>query len=910
MGWAVARGVELQSTCPPRPKKASTLGREIAVTLNTYNLFGMPTKTAYQYDITIVSQNPAKGTTATDPPKRGLVKKIWESKAVKQELGDGHMWLHDGNKLAWSSFKLPRPEHRIQVDLDQEEGRANVKKGKENRHKIFVRFTKDVDFSGLQAFFEGQAPWSEACIDTINFFDHAMRENPSHRYTQIKKNFFQRGEKRFALGKGIEAFKGVFSSIRPSLFANGVRGLSVNVDVANGTFWIAQDLGKALLDAFGCSQVAQLQQKFAQAKAGKEGFDGSLFRRDLKRFSKLHVVDTHRSEVGQWCIDKFIAQDCTEKKFQLGDKNGEKGEWITIFDYFKKTYNITCTRGIPLVKMTKGKETYLPVDVLRIEANQRYNSKLDEGQTSNMIKFAVTYPKERWAAVEAGVKLLDWQNDPYLAHYNVKINPHPVEVKARLLPCPDVTMTGGSIKAGAGPAKGRWRIDKMKFLTPNTQPLRSWGICVIGGPRSLPPDAAKKFAQLLITTYKGHGGKFGQGGEDPWIGPGNLAQGGEMINSVWQATGNKFTARPQLLVFIVNDKNIDVYRRIKKSCDCRFGVVSQVLQSAQCVKLDSQYASNVCMKINAKLGGSTSRATGTALARVNPKFATTSMMCVGADVSHPAPGSGSSEAASFAAITVSQDSHFARYTAECNTNGRRLEMITTQNIDTHFKNQAKTWIMNCGKGNPPKRILYVRDGVSEGQYQYVLEQEVKDMKAVMKEVAPGSDCKFTVVIAGKRHHIRFFPKAGTGDQRTGNAMPGTLVENGCTHPFEWDFYLCAHAAIKGTARPIHYQVILNEGDFGGEELQQFIFEQSFQYARSTTPVSLFPAVYYAHLAADRARAHENTTPVSSGKKGDKKGEDGKTETSGSSNTGKPSTEVNPLVPLNISGGIQNVMWFI
>ncbi|KAF2804205.1 uncharacterized protein BDZ99DRAFT_525797 [Mytilinidion resinicola] len=31
----------------------------------------------------------------------------------------------------------------------------------------------------------------------------------------------------------------------------------------------------------------------------------------------------------------------------------------------------------------------------------------------------------------------------------------------------------------------------------------------------------------------------------------------------------RFTARPQILVFIVNDKNIDVYRRIKKSCDGR-----------------------------------------------------------------------------------------------------------------------------------------------------------------------------------------------------------------------------------------------------------------------------------------------------------------------------------------------------
>jgi hypothetical protein len=37
--------------------------------------------------------------------------------------------------------------------------------------------------------------------------------------------------------------------------------------------------------------------------------------------------------------------------------------------------------------------------------------------------------------------------------------------------------------------------------------------------------------------------------------------------------------RPMFMIFIVNDRNVDVYRRIKKSCDVRFGVVSQVLQS-------------------------------------------------------------------------------------------------------------------------------------------------------------------------------------------------------------------------------------------------------------------------------------------------------------------------------------------
>ena len=48
---------------------------------------------------------------------------------------------------------------------------------------------------------------------------------------------------------------------------------------------------------------------------------------------------------------------------------------------------------------------------------------------------------------------------------------------------------------------------------------------------------------------------------------------------------------------------------------------------------------------------------------------------------------------------------------------------------------------------------------------------------------------FTVVVASKRHHLRFFPKEGdtqAGD-RNGNSLPGTLVEYDITHPFEYDF---------------------------------------------------------------------------------------------------------------------------
>jgi eukaryotic translation initiation factor 2C len=112
-------------------------------------------------------------------------------------------------------------------------------------------------------------------------------------------------------------------------------------------------------------------------------------------------------------------------------------------------------------------------------------------------------------------------------------------------------------------------------------------------------------------------------------------------------------------------------------------------------------------------------------------------------------------------------------------------------------------------------------------------------------------------------------------------------------------------SVKGTARPIHYQCILNEGEWLSTELQSFIFEHSYQYVRSTTPVSLHPAVYYAHLAADRSRAHLSDSPVSSGKK-ETKAADARSSTGSS----KRDVEVGPLQAISNVMGLKEVMWFI
>jgi eukaryotic translation initiation factor 2C len=90
-----------------------------------------------------------------------------------------------------------------------------------------------------------------------------------------------------------------------------------------------------------------------------------------------------------------------------------------------------------------------------------------------------------------------------------------------------------------------------------------------------------------------------------------------------------------------------------------------------------------------------------------------------------------------AAVTMSFDKDCCRYAAGVQTNGHRVEMITRHNIDTVVMPMVKNWANKVGGGNPPKQIFYFRDGVSEGQYTHVLDQEVADMKSAFTYMFPG-----------------------------------------------------------------------------------------------------------------------------------------------------------------------------
>ena len=113
-----------------------------------------------------------------------------------------------------------------------------------------------------------------------------------------------------------------------------------------------------------------------------------------------------------------------------------------------------------------------------------------------------------------------------------------------------------------------------------------------------------------------------------------------------------------------------------------------------------------------------------------------------------------------------------------------------------------------------KLIWVPLPGVSESQYQAVLDLELKPIQAhcekSYRDMTLAAPPKITIIVVGKRHHTRFYPtdKAHANMKHENgelcNPRNGTVVDRGITMHKGWDFYLQAHSAIKGTVSTVHH----------------------------------------------------------------------------------------------------------
>ncbi len=89
-----------------------------------------------------------------------------------------------------------------------------------------------------------------------------------------------------------------------------------------------------------------------------------------------------------------------------------------------------------------------------------------------------------------------------------------------------------------------------------------------------------------------------------------------------------------------------------------------------------------------------------------------------------------------------------------------------------------------------------RDGVSEGQFEIVLNKEIAAIQRACKRLQEDYQPGITYFVAQKRHKTRLFPQQKGDSLKNGNVPPGTVVDTDITHPTVSSFFLASHEGIQ------------------------------------------------------------------------------------------------------------------
>ncbi|KAJ3259926.1 eukaryotic translation initiation factor 2C, 2 [Chytriomyces hyalinus] len=800
---------------PVRPPLGKS-GRSIQVRANFFPVQSLPQRPIHHYEVIITPEVP--------PAKNRRVYQLWEDEALLSgELG-GVRPVFDGRKNVYSARPLPLVGDASDFSIDYfDNDDPFAQKNGPKKFTLALIKVGEINMQRLGLFLEGRS--NEAPLDAIQALDILLRHRPSLMYTTVGRCFYT-PDSAAAIANGAQLWQGFHQSIRPT------RGqMMINLDVSATAFFQPGPLVEMVAKILNRNSVNDLRAPITEKDRTKLD----------KTLKGLKVAVTHRGQIRRkYRIARITSTPATRTVFALASTGQEE----SVANYFAGKYNAPLYfPHLPcLIVGDPAKLVYLPMEVCEVVPGQRHLRKLNERQTAEMIKFTCQPPHVRSNKISAGITILQQRDNEYLNEFNVSIGHEMAIVNSRILPAPAISYHPASKEPVITPREGAWNLrDKM---VAQGVTIRSWSVVAFGTDHDYPVSTIQKFITLLVQTCE-ECGVFVQNRQPPisYANPhGNVEK---TLIDAYMVAGNSFQERPQLVVCILPNTGVPLYAEIKRVSDTVIGLATQCIQAKHMFAAKRQYCANVCLKMNVKLGGMNSFLSNAQLPFVSER----PTIIFGADVTHPAPGSASTQ--SIAALVGSMDAQCSRYAAAIRVQKGRQEMI--QDLSSMVVELLKTFYQTCGA--KPERICFFRDGISEGQFSEVLKAEIEAIRIACATLEASYSPTVTYVVVQKRHHARFFPIRKEDSDKSGNVLPGTVVETGVTHPSEFDFYLCSHPGLQGTSKPTHYHVLYDENRFTSDSLQELTYRLCYLYCRATRSVSVVPPAYYAHLVAARARFH-------------------------------------------------------
>jgi len=433
-----------------------------------------------------------------------------------------------------------------------------------------------------------------------------------------------------------------------------------------------------------------------------------------------------------------------------------------------------------------------------------------------------------------------------------------MSVVARVLPAPAIKYRDALAKeTSVVPRFGSWNMANIKFHTGSN--LGPWTYIWFRSSRSTRDNFGGADIRQTVMNFREFLNRSGINANGfmgnippPQIDLVDGQEGGNdsLIKDIFRKMHTSPSNRPRFVLCIVPYNDVAIYNSIKTVADTKAGIHTVCCVASKLMKQlrQDQYFGNISLKFNLKAGGINQTLDPAKLGIISEG----KTMVVGMDVTHPSPGS-KDTAPSVAGMVASVDKYLGQWPSDFRIQESRKETIS--DVEGMFLSRLTLWEKR-NKSLPDNIIIY-RDGVSEGQYQLLLDEELPRIRHACQQKYPATATKnnlpkISIIVCGKRHHTRFYPTTEANADRSSNCEPGTVVDRGVTEAGNWDFFLQPHACLQGTARTGHYYVVLDEvfrqrpvkaPQNAADALEDLTHNMCHLFGRATKAVSLCPPAY-------------------------------------------------------------------
>jgi len=631
----------------------------------------------------------------------------------------------------------------------------------------------------------------------------------------------------------LKVYNGIFESFRMTPL-----GLVLNVDLS---YLLSMRDDISIYDWCEARAIGMGYKDFYSASSDDR------FRREISSEVKGYVaVPNYNNSKLRRTRLAGIDFTTTARKAKFQDKDGKT---YSVEEYFKSTYKITLQfPNIPLLQFKlkppksdnntkeqkEEKMGWLPIELFNFERGQNAKTENDmrEEIRSQMIDITRLEPLKRMNDVKEAAKKL--KDNKFFREFRVDISDKAIQVEATVLPVQKLVYFNNQVDVPY--ERGVWNLKNKRVLS--TPKELKWVVfCYFGA------DVDGFINSFLeITDQLG----MGLSGNPVVVEVKNDNFLAELTNLQQHCAKQGLNGKPDFIFFIFPDKQKGRHDDVKRKCDIGFGIPSKCMVNDKKSKLtNGSVLANIAASINAHLiDGQNWAIEAQSRAAIvdfgNGTVNSSNIAIFGMDVCH-----GSQE--STAALVMSRNDSFNQYyTVTKKQKKARREIV----------DDIKAMMVDCLKAKLaetkklPSYILFYRDGVGEGMYDQVLSYEASEITKAFTEVYTNTNQlpKLTIIVVQKRHHLR----AQKLDDGT-NPYPGTLIDSAVIDKDTKNFYLYSHKALAGTARPTHYQVLIDEINIFSR-LPKITYALAHLHQGCTKSVSLPAPVFYADKAA--GRAHE------------------------------------------------------